>query len=80
MKFAHGYRIALQQGGYPSHWIDSAISYKELKACIRQVRLELADLGLGSETLSRVVDSEVSTTNCVVASLQYNFKGGPARP
>ncbi|KAK5275431.1 hypothetical protein LTR40_013046, partial [Exophiala xenobiotica] len=32
-------------------WIDSAISYKKLKKCIKRVQQELASLGLDKETL-----------------------------
>ena len=74
MKFAHNYQLALQQGDFPSSWVDSAIHYKRLKACIRLVRLELSKLGLDSETVSSIVKSKAHA-NHVLISLQYIFRG-----
>ena len=74
MKFAHQYQLALQQGGFPSSWINSAISYKRLKAYIRQVRSELSGLGLDLETVTSLISSS-GFANRIWISLHYNFKG-----
>lgn len=52
MKFAHNYTNALKREDYPSRWVDSAISYKQLKKCINRVKKELSSLGLDPETLN----------------------------
>lgn len=51
MKFARQFDEALRKQEYPQDWIDSAISYRKLKKCIRKVREELQSLGLDRETL-----------------------------
>lgn len=51
MKFGAEYSEALKKEEYPSQWINSAISYKKLKKCIKRVREELLSLGLDHETL-----------------------------
>ncbi|KAK5454228.1 hypothetical protein LTS15_006228 [Exophiala xenobiotica] len=51
MKFGQGFEAALSRDEYPPEWIDSAISYKKLKKCIKRVQQELASLGLDKETL-----------------------------
>ncbi|KIX01131.1 uncharacterized protein Z518_10197 [Rhinocladiella mackenziei CBS 650.93] len=51
MKFGQDFEAALARGEYPQEWIDSAISYKKLKKCIKQVQRELSGLGLDKETL-----------------------------
>ncbi|KAK5326939.1 hypothetical protein LTR70_001954 [Exophiala xenobiotica] len=51
MKFGAEYQEALKKEEYPSQWLNSAISYKRLKKCIRRVREELLSLGLDHETL-----------------------------
>jgi len=51
MKFGAEYQEALRKEAYPSQWLDSAISYKKLKKCIKRVREELLSLGLDRETL-----------------------------
>jgi E3 ubiquitin-protein ligase BAH len=52
MKFAHNYSDALEREDYPSQWLDSAISYRQLKKCIKKVQKELSSLGLDPETLN----------------------------
>jgi hypothetical protein len=51
MKFGQDYQVALARGEYPKEWIDSAISYKKLKKCIKRVQKELLSLGLDKEAL-----------------------------
>lgn len=55
MKFAQSYAEQLAKGGYPQHWIDSAISYKKLKKCIKSVQKELAAIGLTETTLKQLL-------------------------
>jgi len=52
MKFAQQFQEALERDDYPQEWIDSAISYKKLKKCIKRVQQELLILGLDTDTLN----------------------------
>jgi E3 ubiquitin-protein ligase BAH len=52
MKFGQDYEAALQRDEFPRDWVDSAISYKKLKKCIKRVKKELLSLGLDQETLN----------------------------
>ena len=51
MKFGQDFQTALTEESYPKDWVDSAISYKKLKKCIKKVRRELLSLGLDAKTL-----------------------------
>ncbi|KAL2356105.1 RING-14 protein [Cryomyces antarcticus] len=57
MKFGHQYSEALQQAGFPSHWANSAISYRQLKKCIKRVEKELSQLGLDKEIMNELMKS-----------------------
>ncbi|KAK8254416.1 SPX domain-containing protein [Phyllosticta capitalensis] len=57
MKFAHAFRERLQNDGYPAEWVDAAISYRQLKKCIKKVERELERLGLDVETLGQALRS-----------------------
>ncbi|KAF4301347.1 putative RING finger protein [Botryosphaeria dothidea] len=37
MKFGHAFQEHLQQDGFPPHWVASAISYRQLKKCIKKL-------------------------------------------
>jgi E3 ubiquitin-protein ligase BAH len=84
MKFGHLYRDRLVQAGFPPRWIDSAISYNQLKKCIKRVRIELESLGLDAATLSRLLesadldDSDEERDIEQAKSLRYEF-AEPAR-
>lgn len=54
MKFGQDYQVALSRGEYPQDWIESAISYKKLKKCIKRVQQELISLGLDKDTLNEL--------------------------
>lgn len=54
MKFGATFQDALKRDEYPKEWIDSAISYKKLKKCIKRVQEELLSLGLDHDTLERL--------------------------
>ncbi|KAL8810123.1 MAG: hypothetical protein Q9200_002830 [Gallowayella weberi] len=60
MKFGREYVATLQQEQYPQHWVQSSISYRQLKKCIRKIQSELSQLGLDAsaiETLLRSTDT-----------------------
>jgi len=55
MKFGQVFKQALRNEGFPSEWIDSAISYQQLKKCINRLTDELAQLGLDPATLDKLL-------------------------
>ncbi|KAI9822356.1 MAG: hypothetical protein M1827_000075 [Pycnora praestabilis] len=57
MKFAHTYEAVLRKDGFPAHWVQSAISYRQLKKCIKKVQKELGALGLDPDTLQHLCGS-----------------------
>lgn len=57
MKFAHEFEEALKQDDYPARWVQTAISYRQLKKCIKKVQQELSGLGLDADTLSHLWQS-----------------------
>ncbi|RMD42084.1 hypothetical protein DV735_g3028, partial [Chaetothyriales sp. CBS 134920] len=54
MKFGQGYQSALDNAEFPQEWVESAISYKQLKKCIKRVRKELLSLGLDQQTMQKL--------------------------
>ncbi|KAK5057771.1 hypothetical protein LTR84_011772 [Exophiala bonariae] len=54
MKFGQDFQAALARDEYPQQWIDSAISYKKLKKCIKRVQEELQSLGLDKGILDEL--------------------------
>ncbi|KAK2045158.1 hypothetical protein LZ31DRAFT_496072 [Colletotrichum somersetense] len=56
MKFAHDLKETLRREDFPSHWIDLAIPYGQLKKILKRVARELSDLGLDPETLRQLLD------------------------
>ncbi|KAK6213016.1 ring-14 protein [Colletotrichum tabaci] len=56
MKFAHDFKETLRREDFPSHWIDLAIPYGQLKKVLKRVARELNDLGLDPETLRQLLD------------------------
>ena len=54
MKFAHEFDASLKKEEYPQEWLDSAISYRQLKKCIRKVQEELQGLGLDPYMLEQL--------------------------
>jgi hypothetical protein len=80
MKFAHDYTEALCKEHYPSQWVQSAISYRHLKKCIKKVRKELLSLGLDPDTLNLLWQSRSQsrigeTGDSFVVGLCYSFSG-----
>ncbi|KAL8735665.1 MAG: hypothetical protein Q9166_000834 [cf. Caloplaca sp. 2 TL-2023] len=57
MKFAREYEATLEQEQFPQHWIQSSISYRQLKKCIRQIQIELSQLGLDAEAVEHLLQS-----------------------
>ncbi|KAF1950317.1 RING-14 protein-like protein [Byssothecium circinans] len=55
MKFGQVFKEALRNDGFPSEWIDSAISYSQLKKCINSLTDELAQVGLDPATLEKLL-------------------------
>jgi E3 ubiquitin-protein ligase BAH len=54
MKFAHEFVASLKKEEYPQGWLDSAISYRKLKKCIKKVQRELRGLGLDPQILEQL--------------------------
>ncbi|KAL9114153.1 MAG: hypothetical protein Q9227_001925 [Pyrenula ochraceoflavens] len=52
MKFSHEFIQSLQKEQYPQLWVESALSYRKLKKCIKKVKLELEGYGLGTDVLN----------------------------
>ncbi|KAF7846375.1 hypothetical protein BT93_L4486 [Corymbia citriodora subsp. variegata] len=75
MKFGTVYQEALRREEYPQQWVESAISYKKLKKCIKSVQQELTSLGLDRATLEALWQhAGLSTTgNNADRLLQYQF-------
>ncbi|KAI9712357.1 MAG: hypothetical protein M1820_001570 [Bogoriella megaspora] len=78
MKFGKEYQEALAQGGFPAHWVYSAISYGQLKKCIKKVRAELLDIGLDANTLNHLLqactlESGQKAEGSAEKSFEYRF-------
>ena len=54
MKFGQDFQAALDREEFPKEWVDSAISYKKLKKCIKRVQKEMLSLGLDQETMNQL--------------------------
>jgi hypothetical protein len=79
MKFGHLYSDRLVQAGFPPHWINSAISYNQLKKCIKRVRKELDALGLDEVTLRRLLNTaETIKTTDGLNNSTFNVTGQTA--
>ncbi|ETI25277.1 hypothetical protein G647_04652 [Cladophialophora carrionii CBS 160.54] len=81
MKFGQDFESTLARGEYPPEWVNSAISYKKLKKCIKRVQQELLSLGLDKDTLDalwkRVGSSDLSEDHGTADSLlQYTVDDG----
>lgn len=55
MKFGHLFKQTLRDEGFPPEWVDSAISYSQLKKCIKRLTDELQQVGLDPATLSKLL-------------------------
>ena len=74
MKFSHAFETALKEDEYPTHWVESAIRYRQLKKCIKQVQKELSDIGLETKTI-RGLWKSFDAYGPTEAPLQYTFAG-----
>lgn len=70
MKFGHTYSQHLLQDGFPAHWVESAISYRQLKKCIKKVEQELQGIGLDAASLDLLLKSVEA------GRPRYDFKNG----
>lgn len=75
MKFAHEYEAALRHEAYPDHWIQTAISYRQLKKCINKFQIELSSIGLDADTLKNLWHF-LKTSGSNGVPFQYQFEGG----
>ncbi|KAF2623388.1 RING-14 protein-like protein [Macroventuria anomochaeta] len=55
MKFGHVFKQCLRNEGFPPEWVDSAISYSQLKKVINRLTDELRQVGLDPATLSKLL-------------------------
>ncbi|KAF2129813.1 hypothetical protein P153DRAFT_224707 [Dothidotthia symphoricarpi CBS 119687] len=55
MKFGHLFKQSLKNEGFPPTWVDSAISYQQLKKCIKRLANELQEVGLDSTNLPKLL-------------------------
>lgn len=80
MKFAHEFKDALIQQGFPPYWVESAIPYGQLKKCIKKVEGELRSIGLDSATLSQLYPDtpDEIELNRELVGFEYDFKSGPS--
>jgi E3 ubiquitin-protein ligase BAH len=74
MKFGQEFEATLGRGEYPEEWVNSAISYKKLKKCIKRVQQELLSLGLDKDTLDALW-SHVGSSDSA-GSLKYTVDDG----
>ncbi|CAH0037052.1 unnamed protein product [Clonostachys solani] len=58
MKFGQDFKETLATQDFPSHWVEHAIPYGQLKKCLKKVLKELKDLGLDHDTLQSLIDPE----------------------
>lgn len=82
MKFAHAFEEALKEEDYPAHWVQSAISYRQLKKCIKNVRQELSSIGLSPDTLRQLwqsAEAPVAQASASIQPFQYTFAGQAIR-
>jgi E3 ubiquitin-protein ligase BAH len=79
MKFAHEFKEALEREGFPSHWVESAIPYGQLKKCIKKVERELRGFGLDSKTLRLLMSPGIrhdqSSADGSPVGFKYKFAG-----
>jgi E3 ubiquitin-protein ligase BAH len=74
MKFGQDFEATLGRGEYPEEWVNSAISYKKLKKCIKRVHQELLGLGLDKDTLDALWS--YAGSNNAGGTLRYTVDDG----
>jgi E3 ubiquitin-protein ligase BAH len=70
MKFARQFQESLTNDGYPASWVQNAISYGQLKKCVKRVQKELSSIGLDVDTLRTLL---------ATVEAQENSKPSPAK-
>lgn len=80
MKFGQEYQKALASEDFPSQWRESAIEYKHLKKCIKQVHRELEALGLDAETLRHMNEWVEQPPSAAPQSKGYYSATTPSLP
>ncbi|KAK4229290.1 SPX domain-containing protein [Podospora fimiseda] len=55
MKFGHAFKQALEAESYPSHWVDKAVPYRQLKKILGKVREELINNGYDPVKLQQLL-------------------------
>lgn len=55
MKFGHTFQEALKRESYPQHWVEKAITYRQLKKILGMVREELITKGYDPNTLHKLL-------------------------
>lgn len=68
MKFGREFENSLKQEQYPQQWLESSISYRQLKKCIRKVQLELLELGLDAGKVKQLLQS-IQSADAAVSSV-----------
>lgn len=71
MKFAHEFKESLSREGYPSHWLEAAVPYSQLKKCLKKAQEELQGLGLDRETLQQLLAAQAAS---------YKLDSGKSQP
>ena len=61
MKFGHEFKAALDADEYPTHWLECAVSYRQLKKCVKSVQEELASLGLHRDVVAHLLPENSSS-------------------
>jgi E3 ubiquitin-protein ligase BAH len=77
MKFGHEFQEALRKDDFPQRWVESAITYGQLKKCINRVQGELSSLGLDAQTLKQLLEAVENGGSSIHAPFQYSFAGLP---
>lgn len=80
MKFGQEYQKALASEDFPPEWRESAIEYKHLKKCIKQVHRELEALGLDAETLRHMSEWVEQPTSTAQHPKDYYSAANPSLP
>ncbi|KAH0558803.1 hypothetical protein GP486_004557 [Trichoglossum hirsutum] len=75
MKFGHEFQEALRKDDFPQRWVESAITYGQLKKCVNKVQDELSSLGLDARTLKRLLEAVENCSSSLHAPFQYTFAG-----
>jgi E3 ubiquitin-protein ligase BAH len=71
MKFAHSFKDSLATQNFPSHWVDQAIPYGQLKKCLKHVQRELQEYGLDPDTLRALLKPAEGSSP---VALRYHLK------